>query len=108
MPEKNTQEIPVFVHTSDDDYVDAPISSKALDEVIQWAMKWTRSSDQGVAKRAQSAVKSLESFLEALDQKSKEIDDLSGGDPYLAGLLGQAEAMIAKVPKRGRVGKSRA
>ena len=107
MPNKNPHEIPLFVHTPDDDYIDAPISSKAFDEVIQWATKWSRSCDTGVVERARNVVKALELFLEALDQRCRNIDADSGGDPYFAGLLGQAEALIAAGSKKRRTRKTR-
>jgi hypothetical protein len=107
VPKTNTQEIPVFAHTQDDDYVMASISSKALDEVTEWATIWSRSCDASVAKRAQSFVKSLELLLKALDQRSKKIEADSGGNAYLAGLLSQAEALVAADSKTSRHKKSR-
>jgi hypothetical protein len=107
LPAKDVFEVPVFVHSPNDEYIDAPISFEALDEVLQWAKIWSRSCDSNIVKRASNVVKSVESFLEALDHSCKEKKADSGGNLYLSGLLDQAEALLASVPKARRKGNSR-
>lgn len=107
MSAKDVFGVPAFVHAPNDEYIDAPISFEALNEVIEWARLWSRSCDSNIAKRATNVVKSVESFLEVLDQSCKEKEARSGGNIYFSGLLDQAEAPLAPVPKARRKGNSR-
>jgi len=99
--------VPEFVNAPNDEYIQAPISFEALDEVIQWAKLWSRSCDSNIVERATNVGKSVESFLEALDQVCKEREARFGGNIYFSGLLDQAEAPLASVPKARRKGNSR-
>jgi hypothetical protein len=102
LPENDTIEVPVFVNAPEDEYLHAPISFEALDEVSQWANLWSRSCDQSIVKRAREVVKSLESFLGALDQKCKRVDPRATESITFGGLFGRAEAPMSSVSKAKR------
>jgi len=95
MKKRGTLSIPVFVHVPDDEFIQAPLSQESLNEVTQWATTWSKAYDSSIAEQARNVVKALDSFLNALDKKGKEKAQDSPGSTYLAGLLGQAEAILA-------------
>jgi hypothetical protein len=101
-----TLSIPMFVHVPDNQYIDSQFSEEAFDKVIQWATAWSKTCDSSIAGQAQNVLQALSAFLHALDKKGRERAQDSAGSPYLAGLLGQAEAILAEGSAIKRNGKA--